>query len=76
MKEILILINNFEKRNNISISVVLHGDGSGSIQEFWDYDEIKTFENEEQLIAFLSIAELEKDTKDNRVHKPIKIVKE
>lgn len=52
MEEILKLLEEFEKRNNISAFINLHSDGSSSIQEFWkddilfsggSIDELRTF---------------------------------
>jgi len=45
MGDLLELMQEFEKRNNTSISLDLCSDGSGSLKEFWGGDEIKSFEN-------------------------------
>lgn len=36
MEKLIQLIDEFEKRNDISIIFTLHSDGSMGIQEFWD----------------------------------------
>lgn len=51
--EILKLITAFEERNNLSIGLTLFGDGSGRIKGFWDQREIKEFESEDELRAYL-----------------------
>ena len=58
MKELLKLIEDFEIRNNISIGVTLFGDGSGVIEEFWDNEEIKHFNNLSELESFLAEGQL------------------
>jgi len=61
MKDIIELSKEFEKRNNISITVCIHSDYSGFICEFWDNEEITTFEDLNGLTEFLSNANLRKD---------------
>jgi len=53
MKKLLELVKNFEKRNNISIAITVMGDGSGSVSEFWDYEELKEYQDIEELTDFL-----------------------
>ena len=45
MGDLLELMQEFEKRNNTSVSLDLCSDGSGTLKEFWENDEIKSFEN-------------------------------
>jgi hypothetical protein len=73
MKTTLKLINEFEERNNISISLVLQGDGSCSLQEFWDYEVIKSFDKIDELHTFLENGNLKKDKKGLSIS-PIQIV--
>ena len=75
MIETLKLINEFEERNNISVSLILHGDGSCSLQEFWDYEVIKSFDKIDELHIFLKNALLKKD-KDGISVSPIVVVSE
>lgn len=72
MGELLELMQEFEKRNNISISLDLCSDGSGALKEFWEGTEIKSFENSSELRSFLDNGKLK--MKDGRSVKPIKIV--
>jgi hypothetical protein len=58
MKDTLKLINKFEKKHNICISLNIHGDGSGSIQEFISEDFFFSFENTEKLNHFLENGKL------------------
>ena len=53
MEKTLQLIKGFEKRNNISIFLELHGDGSGEVLEFWEGDELSEFNSIDQLHGFL-----------------------
>ena len=53
MDEIIELMKSFEKRNNISISMLIMSDGSGSVSEFWDYEGLKGFADIEELKDFL-----------------------
>jgi hypothetical protein len=53
MKKTLQLIKNFEVRNNMSITLTIMGDGSGSVNEFWDNEELIEFKNIDELHAFL-----------------------
>lgn len=72
MEDLLELMQEFEKRNNTSISLDLCSDGSGTLKEFWDGDEIKTFKNSSELRSLLANAKLK--MKNGRSVKPIKIV--
>jgi len=73
MGDLLELMQEFEKRNNTSISLDLCSDGSGTLREFWDKEEIKQFDNSSELRAFLANGKLK--MKDGRSVKPIKILK-
>jgi hypothetical protein len=59
MEEILELIRVFETRNNISITIQVHGDGSSSIKEFWDNDVINECKKLDELKCFLSSGSVE-----------------
>lgn len=53
MEQILALMSNFEERNNISINMRLESDGSGTVNEFWDEEELIEFDNLNELQEFL-----------------------
>jgi hypothetical protein len=72
MEDLLKLMDEFEKRNNTSISLDLCSDGSGTLKEFWDGDEIKSFENSSELFSFLEKGKLK--MLDGRSVNPIEIV--
>jgi hypothetical protein len=72
MGDLLELMQEFEKRNNTSISLDLYSDGSGILKEYWDGDEVKSFENSSDLRSFLANGKLK--MKDGRSVKPIKII--
>lgn len=52
--EIIAAINTIEEVNNQSVSFVMHGDGSGCFEDFWDEtpcyieDTLLTFPNDER----------------------------
>ena len=73
MKTTLKLINEFEERNNISVSLVLQGDGSCSLQEFWHCEVINSFDKIDELHTFLKNCNLIKD-KDGHSISPIEVV--
>ncbi len=54
MKDTLELLNAFEKRNNISTSITTYSDGTGTVNEFWDGEELIEFKNTHELHEFLS----------------------
>lgn len=56
MKEILKLLNEFEDRNNISVYIEFHSDGSGNLFELWEGDLICNFSDENEISEFLSRA--------------------
>jgi len=72
MEITLKLMDEFEKRNNTSISLDLCSDGSGTLKEFWEGSEIKIFANLSELRSFLSNGKLK--MKDGRSVSPIEIV--
>jgi hypothetical protein len=53
MKKTLKLINEFEQRNNISIAVLLCSDGSSTVEEFWENEELNNSDTIEELHEFL-----------------------
>ena len=53
MKDTIQLSKDFEKRNNISIAIKLYSDGSGTVNEFWDDEQLTNFNDEEELHEFL-----------------------
>ena len=53
MEELLIAIEAFEKRNNISTKLTLYSDGSSMIQEFWDEEELFEGKSPKELFEFL-----------------------
>ncbi|NOQ49707.1 MAG: hypothetical protein GQ553_03470, partial [Nitrosomonadaceae bacterium] len=63
MDELKQLIKNFEKRNNMSITVTIYGDGSGTVVEFWEEDELKEYSNTKELRSFLQDTQYELDEK-------------
>lgn len=75
MEKILGLINSFEERNNLSVSMVIHSDGSGHIMEFWDNEEIFSFDNMHDFEHKASSINLKKDEKGLSLS-PIEIIKD
>lgn len=69
----LILMEVFEKRNNISTTLEIHSDGSGNLREFWDEEIIKEFDSLVNLHIFLSSGVL-KLAEDGRSASPIEIL--
>ncbi|ALR29746.1 hypothetical protein ATE47_04070 [Chryseobacterium sp. IHB B 17019] len=53
MEEILKLMNEFEKRNNMSIAFTMYNDGSYSVKEFWDNESLDGGNSIEELKIFL-----------------------
>jgi hypothetical protein len=52
MKELMLLLEEFEKRNKMTcVSITIHTDGSGTIDD-WN-DNLFTFDTEDQAIDFL-----------------------
>ncbi len=75
MENTLKLMDDFEKRNNTSITIEINSDGSGNIREFWDEELIKGFDDINELNAFLLNGKL-KLAEDGRSVSPIEIVSE
>lgn len=53
IQELISELAGFEFRNNISTTVSFHVDGSGSVCEFWDEEELKQFADFGDLLNFL-----------------------
>lgn len=53
MERTLKLLNNFEKRNNISTTLVIHSDQSGYLDEYWEEETLKSFKTINELEEFL-----------------------
>lgn len=43
MEKIIELTQQFEKRNNLSVTVCIHTDYSGNVEEFWDGEKLFSF---------------------------------
>ena len=43
MKELIKNLNDFEERNNLSVSVELFADCSSILKDFWDHNELSSF---------------------------------
>lgn len=61
MEEILLLVNGFEKRNNMSIAFTMYGDGSYSVNEFWDNESLDGGNSVAELKEYLIKATYKKD---------------
>lgn len=53
MKEIIELIKEFEKKNNISIALTIFSDESFIIEEFWDEETLKEGKSSKEFKEFL-----------------------
>lgn len=73
MEELKELLKDFEKRNNISVMITIFSDGSWTLNEFWDADNIKAGLNTDGYKDFLKNANLKKDENGLSV-KPIEIL--
>ena len=73
MEITLKLMDEFEKRNNISTTIEINSDGSGNLREFWDEEIIKEFDSLKNLNLFLLNGKL-KLSEDGRSVSPIEIV--
>jgi hypothetical protein len=73
MEITLKLMDEFEKRNNISTTIEINSDGSGNLREFWDEEIIKEFDSLKDLNLFLLNGKL-KLSEDGRSVSPIEIV--
>ena len=74
MENTIRLMQEFELRNNISISVILQGDNSWSVQELWSEVLLKSCGTISELNLFLKSANLKRD-KNGLVYNPIEILK-
>ena len=74
MDTIIKLMNEFEKRNNISISLTLHSDGSGIVEEFWDREELFQFKNYSDLYENLFTVNYELD-ENGICYSPVRLKK-
>lgn len=70
MEKTLKLIRNFERRNNISIAVVIFGDGSAGVEEFWDNEKLNESKTIEELHEFLENTKYKCDS-DGRCFSPV-----
>jgi len=75
MKDTLKLMQEFETRNNINVTLEINSDGSGNVRNFWDEEIIKTFDSTDQLESFLANGKL-KQFKDGYCARPIEIINE
>ncbi len=73
MKKTLKLMNEFEKRNNLSISLILETDGSCTLLEFWDSDVLKEFHTVEEMEVYLKDTQYLLNENGRCVH-PVQIV--
>lgn len=69
MKESVQLIKDFEERNNFSIVVALHSDGSSNIEEFWSDRVIFRGDTVEQLENYLKTEQYEFDENGRAIEK-------
>jgi hypothetical protein len=53
MEKLLELVNDFEKRNNMSIAFTMFSDGSYAVNEFWDNESLDGGSSVEELKTFL-----------------------
>lgn len=72
MKEITMLLEQFERRNNLSTALLVYSDGSSSLSEFWDYDLIVEAITIEEMENFLKNTQLQLDD-DGKCLKPFVI---
>lgn len=73
METTLQLLKEFEKRNNISVSLIMHSDGSGMLEEFWDGEELFQFDNYSDLYEKLFTIRY-KLAEDGRCLSPVQLV--
>jgi len=71
MEKTLQLINNFERRNNISIAVTFYSDGSSSTEEFWDNEKLNESNTVDELHKFLMNTQYKLDDVDRRCFSPV-----
>ena len=46
-------IKTFEERNDMSVTICFHSDGSGGVQEFWTEKDLVSCDTSEELLYFL-----------------------
>lgn len=56
-------LNEFEVINNFSATLVIHSDGSGSINDFWEDKVIEAFDTIDDCINFLKTTKYKLDDK-------------
>jgi hypothetical protein len=71
MKEVVQLIKDFEKRNNFSIVLHLHSDGSAHVEEFWKDTVIFRCDSTDQLENYLKTEQYEFDELGLAIEKPL-----
>jgi len=72
MNLLIDLINRFEKRNNFSITIQIHGDASGLVVEFWDEKPLYHFDSTDDLEGYLQSEQYEFDNKGRAIERPCK----
>lgn len=72
MEELLSALKQFEKRNNISTSVIIQSDESFGVVEFWSNEDLGSFDSYDDLIGFLLVTQYELDETGNCI-KPCKL---
>lgn len=73
MEEFLKNLNAFEERNNTSAMVLIHSDGSASIKEFWDSEELAGFKDVDSLNKYLKETQY-KLSENGRCISPVQVV--
>lgn len=63
MEEIISALKQFETRNNISTSLIVHSDWSFGLMEFWTEEDLGNFDSLEKLLKFLSETQYQLDEK-------------
>jgi hypothetical protein len=53
MEQLIAALKQFEDRNNISASLLIHSDGSCGLMEFWNEEDLGSFDSFEKLLKFL-----------------------
>lgn len=67
-------MQDFEKRNNISITVTYYSDGSCGVEELWDGELLNESETLFNLVDFLNKTKY-KLSKDGRCISPVQVIK-
>lgn len=71
MEKTLELLESFEEINNISTTLILMSDGSGTVEEFWNKEELKEFKSVIDLHDFLRYTQYELD-ENGRCFSPVR----